>query len=216
MPDNKVFSVTDFKEGLDVRKTPLTAPGGSLRILENAVLNSGGEIEKRLAFVQQTTMPAPYTYLFGQGSHLNAFGVNTTAAIPPGTLPVPIITHNLAAAPEQITQLIDVEAYDDKFFVCGLGASGTTYCWYNNALVLEVGGGYSHGTYVRTWKSKMYRIDGQFLRFSGVNNPAQNDPSSVTEPGAGFIDMALNDPDGENLQSMEVYYGNMAVLARLQ
>ena len=43
----------------------------------------------------------------------------------------------------------------------------------------------------------MYRIDGQYLRFSGVNNPAQNDPASVTEPGAGFINMALNDPDAE-------------------
>ena len=40
----KVFSVTDFKAGLDVRKTPLTAPGGSLRILENAILNQGGEV----------------------------------------------------------------------------------------------------------------------------------------------------------------------------
>ena len=55
--DDQVFSVTDFKEGLDVRKTPLTAPGGSLRILENAVLNQGGEIEKRLAFVPMTTVP---------------------------------------------------------------------------------------------------------------------------------------------------------------
>jgi len=213
---NKVFSVTDFKEGLDVRKTPLTAPGGTLRILENAVINAGGEIEKRLAFVQQTTMPSSYTYLFGQGNQLHAFGVNTTAPIPGGSLPVPIVAHNLAPPGEQIVQLLDVEAFDQKFFVCGLGASGTTYCWYNNALVHEADGSQSHGTYVRTWKSKMYRIDGQYLRFSGVNNPAQNDPASVTEPGAGFINLSLNDPDGESLQSMEVYYSNMAVMARLQ
>lgn len=214
--DTKVFSVVDFKEGLDVRKTPLTAPGGSLRILENAVLNQGGEIEKRQAFVPMTTMPPDYTYLFGQGHGLHAFGVNTTAAIPAGTLPVPITTHNLAAAPETIVQLLDVEAYDDKFFVCGRGASGTTYCWYNNVLVLEADGSFSHGTYVRTWRSKMFRVDGKYLRFSGVNNPAQNDPASVTEPGAGFINMALNDADGEHLVSMEVYYNNMAVMARLQ
>jgi hypothetical protein len=62
----------------------------------------------------------------------------------------------------------------------------------------------------------MYRLDGKYLRFSGVNNPAQNDPSSVTEPGAGFINLALNDPEGEQLVSMEVYYGDMAILARLQ
>ena len=28
--------------------------------------------------------------------------------------------------------------------------------------------------------------------------------------------MALNDPDGENLMSMEVYYSTMAIMARLQ
>ena len=55
MADDRVFSVVDFKAGLDVRKTALTAPGGSLRILENAVLNQGGEIEKRQAFVYMTT-----------------------------------------------------------------------------------------------------------------------------------------------------------------
>ena len=213
----KVFSVTDFKQGLDTRRTPLTAPGGSLRVLENAVVNQGSEIEKRYAFVPMTTLPPEYSYLFGQGTSLHAFGVNTGGAnIPPGQMPVPLVPHDLAAAPEQITAIIDVEAFDDKFFVCGMGASGTTYCWYDGALVLEVDSSYSHGTYARTWRSKMYRTDGPYLRFSGVNNPAQNDPASVTEPGAGFTNMALNDPDGENLQGMEVYYAQMAIMSRLQ
>ena len=214
--DDQVFSVTDFKEGLDVRKTPLTAPGGSLRILENAVLNQGGEIEKRLAFVPMTTVPMSYGFLFGHRDALHLFGVNTTAVADPGSLPVPLTVHNLAAAPEEIVDILDVEPFDDKFFVCGQGVSGTTYCWYDNALVTEVDTSYSHGTYARTWKSKMYRCDGSFLRFSGVNNPAQNDPSSVDEPGAGFINLALNDPEGEPLVSMEVYYNNMAEFARLQ
>jgi hypothetical protein len=201
---------------LDVRKTPLTAPGGSLRILENAVINQGGEIEKRLAFVLMTTMPPAYLFLVGQAGSLHAFGVNTTAAIPAGTLPIPIVTHNLAPPPgDTVTFIYDVEAFDDKFFVCG-GGSLQTYCWYNNVLVHEADGSLSQGTYARTWKSKMYRIDGQYLRFSGVNNPAQNDPASVTEPGAGFINLALNDPDAELLASMEVYYNQMAVSARLQ
>jgi hypothetical protein len=217
MADDRVFSITDFKEGLDVRKTPLTAPGGSLRILENAVLNQGGEIEKRLAFVPMTVMPADYTYLVGHGgTALHAFGVNPTGTVPQGSLPVPIVSHHLAAAPEQIVEITDVEPFDDKFFVCGTGVSGTTYCWYNDVLVTEVDGSQSHGTHARTWKSKMYRIDGKYLRFSGVNNPAQNDPASVTEPGAGFINIALNDPEGEPLESMEVYYSDMALLARLQ
>lgn len=212
----KVFSISDFKMGLDTRKTPLTAPGGSLRILENAVVNQGGEVEKRLAFVPMTTLPPDWSFLFGQGDSLHVFGVGASSPIPPGALPVPIVGHSLAAAPEQIVKIIDVEAYADKFFVCGQGVSGTNYCWYDGALVLEVDSSPSHGSYARIWRSKMYRIDGDYLRFSGVNNPAQNDPASVDEPGAGFINMALNDADGESLVGMEVYYSQMAIQARLQ
>jgi hypothetical protein len=214
-----VFSVIDFKSGLDVRKTPLTAPGGSLRILENAVLNQGGEVEKRYAFVPAGTMNG-CLYLIGHAGNLHAFGVTGEASAAvgigfPGDMDV--LTHFLDTAPEPIGTILDVEPYDDKFFVCGRSSlSATTYCWYDGHLVLEVGGGYSHGTYARTWRSKMYRLDGKYLRFSGVNNPAQNDPSSVTEPGAGFINIALNDPDGENLLGMEIFYGDMAIFSRLQ
>jgi hypothetical protein len=218
MPDQRVFSVTDFKEGFDVRKTPLTAPGGSLRILENAVLNQGGEIEKRYAFVPMTTMPPVYGYLLGHRDTLHAFGVNTGGApIPQGVCPVPIVAHNIVFAGTGPYDILDVEPFDELFFVCfqDLG-TGITYCWYNGAMVLEVDSSYSHGTYARTWKSKMYRLDGKYLRFSGVNNPAQNDPNSTDEPGAGFINTALNDPLGEPLISMEVYYSNMALMSQLQ
>lgn len=215
MADARVFSVTDFKEGLDVRKTPLTAPGGSLRLLENAVLNPGGEIEKRYAFVNQSLMHDT-TYLVGHRDSLHAFGAAGSVPAAPGGLPVPIVSHFLGSVGEAITRIVDVEPYGDAFYVCGVGASGTTYCWYNEVPVREVDSSYSHGTFARTWKSKMYRVDGPYLRFSGVNNPAQNDPSSVAEPGAGFINTSLNDPDSELLQGMEVYYGSMSLAARLQ
>jgi hypothetical protein len=78
----KVFSISDFKQGLDVRKTPLTAPGGSLRILENAVLNQGGEIEKRLAFVPLGVIPNQYTFMTGQNDTLHFFGVSAGPPIP--------------------------------------------------------------------------------------------------------------------------------------
>ena len=214
---SKVFSVTDFKEGLDVRKTPLTAPGGSLRILENAVINQGGEIEKRLAFVPMTTAENDVMYLFGQGGGLHLFYMDTaTQPITDLGLPVSITPHVLPTpSGDPILWLADVEAFGTAFFVCGFSAT-RWYCWYADVLVQEADSSLSSGQYARTWKSKMYRIDGQYLRFSGVNNPAQNDPASVTEPGAGFINLALNDPDAESLVSMEVYYNQMAVSARLQ
>src|SRR5436190_1822668 len=132
-----VFSITDFKRGLDTRRSTLTAPGGSLRVLENAVINPGGEIEKRFAYVPVTTLPPEYGYLFGQGSNLHAFAVGSAPAIPVGTSPVPIIGHALAAPGETITDLIDAESFDNKFQVTGRGVSGQTYVWFDGVLVLE-------------------------------------------------------------------------------
>jgi hypothetical protein len=213
-----VFSVIDFKSGLDVRKTQLTAPGGSLRILENAVLNQGGEIEKRLAFILLTTLSfvSPLPYMIGHSGALHFFGTSAVT-IPPGSYPVPMFWHtlDLTGIPGTIIEITDVEPFDDKFFVCGR-TSAESFCWYDGIPVHEADGSLSHGTFARTWRSKMYRLDGKYLRFSGVNNPAQNDPASVTEPGAGFINIALNDPDGENLLSMEVFYSDMAIMSRLQ
>jgi hypothetical protein len=209
----KVFSITDFKHGLDVRRTPLTAPGGSLRILENAVLNQGGEIEKRLAFVNLGLIPAVYTFAFGQGNTLHFFGVNAGNTPIPPIAPVPIVGHNLAAPPEAVT-LTDCEAFGGRFQVCGIGASGQTYVWWDGAL-LQDQGAQAHGSYSRTFKTKTYRVDGPYLRFSGVNDPGVSDPASTTNPGAGFIDLSINDPEGETSTSMEVYYDQMAVFARL-
>jgi hypothetical protein len=160
---SKVFSVNNFNGGLDVRKTDLTAPGGTLRVLENCFVNAGGEIEKRMALVQcahldMTTIPPPY--VFGQAGTIHVFGVGAAPVVTANTAPHPVVVHTLAAAPEQIIEILDVEAFDGNFFVCGIAASGTTYCWYKDILVLEADGSKSHGTFARTYKTKMYRIDG--------------------------------------------------------
>ena len=214
----KVFSVNNFNGGLDVRKTNLTAPGGTLRVLENAYINAGGEIEKRMAFsvvahIDTTVTPKPY--IFGQAGQIHVFTVGAAAVITANTAPHAIVSHTLAAAPEQIVEILDVEANNAFLYVCGLGVSGTTYVWYKEVLVLEADGSYSHGTFARLYKGKMYRIDGTRLRFAGVNDPSQNDPASTANPGAGFINLAMSDPDGESLASMEVYYNFMAIAARL-
>jgi hypothetical protein len=217
----KVFSITDFKEGLDVRKSPLTAPGGSLRILDNCVITQGGEIEKRMAFVQVATLPSQADYLFGQGDNLHAFGVGL-GAIDSGTSPVPIIPHSLEdpGGPGPV-DLTDVDAFDTGstgFYVCGFRADGDPINWWNNVIVRDAVGGApiaSAGAYARTHKTKMYRLTTTYLEFSGVNDPSVNDPASTVHPGAGFINLAAHDADGEGLQGMEVFYDKMAVLARL-
>lgn len=211
----KVYSISDFKAGLDVRKTPLTAPAGSLRILDNAVLTPGGEIEKRLAFVQTTTLPPNTAAIYGQGDVLHVFGVGL-GAVTPGTTPHAIAAHELATPPggTPIT-ILDVEAYNFKFYVCGTAADGSYHIWYDGVLVLEADSSPSKGTLARTYKTKMYRTFGPYVNFSGVNNPAVNDPASSTNPGAGFINVGINDPENEDALSMEVFFDKMAVFARL-
>lgn len=214
----KVFSISDFKEGLDVRKSPLTAPGGSLRILDNAWLTPGGEIEKRPAFVPVATLPPNTGRIFGQGGQLHVFGVGL-GAINPGTAPHVIVPHELAAPPAGGPVVVtDVESFDNGFYVLGYTNGPPNWqqtVWWNGAVLHDPGGGQTTGTYARTYKTKMYRNNWQYLSFSGVNNPSVNDPSNVTAPGAGFINVATNDPDGEACVAMEVFYDKMAILARL-
>ena len=234
MAEGDVFTINDFKGGLDTRKTALTAPSGTLRILENAVLNQGGEIEKRLAFVPVCQLPPGFSFIFGQGNSLHAFsarpaGGGALPAIDPGTCPVPIVPHSLPYPGLGVTTTVtDCETYNGGFQVTGVvtggGAPG------NNAIYWAPAGtdplvslsdpatiSAALGSYSRTFDTKMYRLDGSYLRFSGVGDPGELDPAAIApHNGAGFINIAEKDPDAEELQGMEIYYGNMAILSRLQ
>lgn len=52
------YEIANFQSGMDLRKSPLTAPAGTLRLIKNAHVTSGGEIEKREAFVFWCDAPA--------------------------------------------------------------------------------------------------------------------------------------------------------------
>ena len=51
------YLISDFQAGLDTRKTPFSAPAGSLRRCRDAHINRGGEIEKRFGFTTRATLP---------------------------------------------------------------------------------------------------------------------------------------------------------------
>jgi len=44
------YEIANFQAGMDLRKSQLTAPAGTLQMLQNAHITQGGEIEKREAF----------------------------------------------------------------------------------------------------------------------------------------------------------------------
>jgi hypothetical protein len=72
------FLVENFKSGLDVRKSILTAPAGTLTRLINAAITPGGEIRKRKAFVKVANLTGTFG-LASIGTKLVAFtkGVQT-------------------------------------------------------------------------------------------------------------------------------------------
>jgi hypothetical protein len=52
------YEIANFQAGMDLRKSALTAPAGTLRLLQNAHITQGGEIEKRSAFKYWCDAPA--------------------------------------------------------------------------------------------------------------------------------------------------------------
>jgi hypothetical protein len=52
------FVISNFANGRDLRRSSETAPSGTLRILRNAFVNEGGQIEKRRAWVKQADVTA--------------------------------------------------------------------------------------------------------------------------------------------------------------
>ena len=52
------YEIANFQAGMDLRKSALTAPAGTLRLLQNAHITQGGEIEKRSAFKFWCDAPA--------------------------------------------------------------------------------------------------------------------------------------------------------------
>lgn len=75
------FTITDFAAGLDLRRSTLTAPAGTLRKLLNAHVNAGGEIEKRFAFASFATVGANTRGLASVNQKLYTFAPMTQEQI---------------------------------------------------------------------------------------------------------------------------------------
>lgn len=78
--------IENFKLGLDTRKSWLSAPAGSLVKLENCHITSGGEIQKRKAFVPFPDLPAGTYGLQAVSGGLVVFGSQDLASQFPITL----------------------------------------------------------------------------------------------------------------------------------
>ncbi|WLB24960.1 hypothetical protein QIH85_24065 [Bradyrhizobium japonicum] len=196
------FTITDFAAGLDLRRSSLTAPAGTLRSLRNGHITPGGEIEKRMAFVKVKTVDPNTKGLVSVNQKLYVFGPNGPGVVEPtgiwdvGTLKLETPT---------VFEIVDYDLFDNKVFaVAWIDGAGNTKRFYDGANVPA-----ANGFYVRTYKTKMYSVGGSVLYFSAVGNPAD-----WTGTGSGSIDLSLEDSDMTDCTALEVYYDKLAVLSK--
>lgn len=193
--------IEDFSKGIDLRKQALTASPGSLRQLENGVVTSGGEIEKRLKFTSLGTLPANTHGLAYKDNFVWVFG-NGNA---PGGMPTYAKYHKLNGG--TIDKVLDVQVFNNKFYVVARLTNGDTEHYYNGSVVADSG---AQGHVVHAHRSKLYAVEKENLRFSAVLDPTK----WTSGTGAGLIDVTTQDADATILVGLEKYYSNVAVFGR--
>jgi hypothetical protein len=96
--------VKELTGGLDTRRMAATTPGGVLIKAQDGHINSGGEIEKRAAFVAARTLPAGTVGLAADSSGLIVFGSDVDPGVPAG------VTYQRLEKSTKV--LVDVPSWD--------------------------------------------------------------------------------------------------------
>src|SRR4051812_6863439 len=152
------YLVENFAAGMDVRKSTVTAPAGTLRLLKDAVVNPGGEVTKRAAFVNFAPAPVASVGLLRKGDFLYAL-LAGGVTVPPTDTTVGALA--LAGLPGGVTiaEVLDYAQYSNKLYTIVRGSDGIVYHHFDG---VYVPGG--KGTACCTYRAKMYTVDGQYLR----------------------------------------------------
>jgi hypothetical protein len=170
------YVIQDFKSGLDLRKSYVTAPAGSLRVMRNCVISAGAEIEKRTLFYSWGTFPADslgvlsrngliYTVVNGASGITEATGTPPDAV--PGIISLPF--------PSGITidRVADWDLFNAGFYIVLHGTNDLYYHYYNQVFISDA---MATSSAIRTYGSKVYGVDGRLLRFSKIGDPTKWTP----------------------------------------
>lgn len=200
------FTIADFAAGLDLRRSALTAPAGTLRKLLNCHVTPGGEIEKRFAFVPFFSAPAGSQGLIEMQGKLYTFIPGGSATTDPATTwSVGTMQLNCSS----IDKILDYDFFDKKAFVIAYvnGDTANPVHFYDGVIVPD-----AQGKYCRTYKNKIFSVDQGLLFFSGDGEPTIWD--DTIDASAGFIDLSLGDSDMSEATALEVYYDKLAILSK--
>jgi len=130
--------VNSFKQGLDARRSKISAQQGSLVSGKNVHINRGGEIEKRKAFVSKYALSAD-TF----GLHATRAAIYTFGSKVPGSLAAPAIPSGVtyqqlvAAVASDMTEVISTETFAGSPYVVARYASGAIHHFYNGTRVTD-------------------------------------------------------------------------------
>lgn len=125
------LSVQDFKQGLDTRRSRITAPAGTLRTAKNVHITRGGEIEKAKAWVSTYTIPSGTFGLHGTGSTLYVFGSASNPGVPSGITYQRLISSTASA----MTEVVSVQSFNGVPYVVAKFADGNVQHFYNGTRV---------------------------------------------------------------------------------
>jgi hypothetical protein len=202
--------VEDFKAGLDLRRSIVTADSGSLQVALNVHITRGGEVEKRKAFVNDATLPAGTFGLARQGQSRVVFGSADLAASMPSGYIYQRLQHPSAIP---MTGLIGWALFNGKVYAIASYTDGRRLHFYDGTIVpaWAPGGTYQDylATGVRTNVGKVYVVANASLVFCAVN-----DATNWSGTGSGVIDMSNQAEGSEVLTGLDIYQNRLAIYAR--
>jgi len=227
------YEIKDFIAGMDLRKSPITAPAGTLRTLTNAHVTAGGEIEKRGAFVHRGNA-APNSFglvsisgllytLTSNGAYAEAGPIDMSGG--------PIVIGNIALPTSPpLTDLFDWDIYGGRLYVTtnsaisnyhyfqDPGGPSAPMVWIDNTETAPYGANPAFASAFRTYKTKIHSVWANTLRFSAAGHPewwGADKPEQTPDPlvGAGYIILDQEDSEMQSLTGLEVYYDKLAVFS---
>lgn len=143
------FLVSDFRGGLDTRKSPWTAEAGTLQVLRNGHITRGGEIEKRKEFTDLGDLLAATHALVAGIAGSAARGHVVFGSDPaPGGLPAGV-TYQRLQHPDGNADMVSVDAvtlYDGRPYVAATFDDGSQFHFYDGSLVTDWGAGVVRGS----------------------------------------------------------------------
>lgn len=203
------LTANHFELGLDLRKSAVTAPPSSFRDLRNCVINSGGGIQRRKAFVKIYTITDPKVIGGIAGDNANFYIMTKTGArATPLAITGPLYSLGIDTN-AAITRFDSYQPWSNGFVISGdTGDQLTRKIYYNGALVTYPN---SQSWGARVFGNKVYAVNGQVLNFSASGNPGNWDPTVVPANGSSFITIPAADQFSGTIVGLDRYYKQLAV-----